>query len=96
MASAELEGGSADDFVLALAGAKEAAGSKPTVMPSTGVAPLRVVTVTLTGAVIEVWPTGMYCGELGPVPLPFSLISTAANGLNFLTVPPVLPPVVPA
>jgi hypothetical protein len=65
-------------------------------MPSIGVAPTRVVTLTVTGALVWLAPLGICCGELGAVLLVTSLMSTAANGLNFRTVPPVLPPVTPA
>ena len=54
---------------------------------------LRVVAVTVTGAVVVVALRGMNTGDVGPVLLTASLESTPANGLNFLTVPPVEPPV---
>src|SRR4029078_7519913 len=57
---------------------------------------LRVVAVTVTGAVAVVALSGMNTGEVGPVLLTASLESTPANGLNLLTVPPVEPPVVAA
>ena len=57
---------------------------------------LRVVAVTVTGAVVVVALSGMYAGDAGPVLVIASSESTPANGLNLRTVLPVLPPVVPA
>src|SRR5262245_42199227 len=56
-------------------------GANATLTPSMGVCPLgwRVLTVTLTGAEIDELPTGMYCGEPGPLPVALSLVSTAAK-----------------